>query len=106
MPSGLEPGGLDHRCRLGEASREARRVVRVASECDRLTAFLPPPADYRRGKLSAGVHLQRSAAVSEHPEGVTELRLERVHLEPTGGYRPIPQRVIDMRQHGERVGPF
>jgi hypothetical protein len=71
-----EPGVLDNRCGIDEATRDARRVVCVATECDRLTAFLSPPTDEDWLQLSPRVHLQRPSACSKSPEDVAKLDLE------------------------------
>ena len=47
---------FDHCRGCGEPSREACRLMSVAAEGDRVTAFLSPPPDDLWWKLAAGVH--------------------------------------------------
>ena len=104
VPAGPEAGCIGHGHRLAEAVRKGGRLMRVAPERDRLPAFLVPPSDDLRVDLPSRVDLQRPIAVSKHAQRVTKFVPERFRIERPSGCWPVTDGVVDVGQHGERVG--
>ena len=89
-----------------ELAGEGVWFMSVASEGDRRSAFVMPPSNDFQVERPFGVDLQCPAAASQRTERVTELLLERIRIERPGRRRPVTERVVDMREHGERTRTF
>src|SRR5829696_5282778 len=81
MTAWLEPVGLNHGRRLGEAARQQSRIVGVTSKRDGLAAFFSPPANDGRVERHRRIDLQGPAIDSKHAQSLTELLFERVRIE-------------------------
>ena len=104
MVARLEAVRFDHGYCLGETMRESSRLVGVASESDGHSAFFVPPASDLGVEGPAGIDFKRPAADSKHMQAVTELFLGCAGVERPGFMWPVAKRVVNVGEHGERVG--
>jgi len=104
--SRTEAAGFGHSCGVLESAGESLRFMGVAAERDRRSALVAPPTGDFRAEWHSGVDFQYPTAVRKHAQGMTELILERSGIEGPGGRWPVPEWVIDVSEHGERIGAF
>ena len=102
----MEAGRLRSRRGIGEAPGDDRWPVGVAAEDQRFTAgFIPPPHDHGRQR-HPGVDLKGPAGPGQRTEHGAVLVLEFGGIEGTRLLGPMPHRVVDVREDGERGRRF
>jgi hypothetical protein len=102
----VEAGRLRSRRGIGEAPGDDGWPVRVATEHQRSTAdFVPPLHDHGRQR-HLGVDLKGPARPGQRGQHGAILVLESGGIEGTRRLRPMPDRVVDVREDGERGRRF
>ena len=106
IAAGVEARRLRGRRGVSEAAGDDGWPVRVAAEHQCFTAgFVPPPHDHGRQR-HPGVDLKGPAGPGERAQHGAVLVLESGGIEATRLIRPMPHRVIDVREDGERGRRF